>query len=157
MNDDFKALAATTLPASEMAATIGLKPRRLQQLAEAGLIPPSNGGQYDFVGTVQGYLSYLQDDERRSTNVVSANRLSDVRAQEIEERVQRRKEVMKADALKACMALVDEAAGGLKADLLSIPARVTKDLPLRRRIEDEITAALNAGSKRASAAARGQR
>lgn len=157
MTTETDPLDGLTMPVREMANMIGLLPRRLQQLVEMGIVPPADRGRYSVTAVVQGYIRYQRDAGRQSGPATTPNAFQDARVREIEENIARRNDRLKADTLSACMSLIDDAAGGLKADLLSIPARVTNDLPLRRRIEDEITAALNAGSKRASTAARGQR
>lgn len=154
MDLETDSLDGQTMSVAEMSQLIGLRPRRLQYLVTKGIVPPPDRGRYDVVGVVQGYVKFLAGDAPRSATIVKPSALQDARAREIEANIARRSEAMKANALDACIALVDASAGGLKVDLLSIPARVTTDLPLRRRIEGEITAALQAASGRCAKAAK---
>lgn len=48
-------------PASTLAKLFNLTERRIQQLAKNGIILKAKHGQYELVGTVQGYIKYLQD------------------------------------------------------------------------------------------------
>lgn len=157
MTSETELLDGLTMPVGEMAATLGLRPRRVQQLVEMGVIPAPDRGRYPVAAVVKGYIQFLSAPAQEGGTISKPNAYQQARAREVEANIARRSEHMKAEALGACMALVDAAAGGLKADLLSIPARVTKDLPLRRRIEAEINDALNAGSRRAGAEARSNR
>ena len=154
MTSETDLLDGLTMPVGEMATTLGLRPRRVQQLVEMGVIPAPDRGRYPVAAAVQGYIRFLSDQGRQEGTASKPNAYQEARVREIEGNIARRNERLKADALAACMTVIDAAAGGLKADLLSIPARVTKDLPLRRRIEDGITAALNAGSRRAATEAK---
>ncbi len=48
-------------PASTLAKLFNLSERRIRQLAQEGIIPKKEKGQYDVVASVQGYLKYLQE------------------------------------------------------------------------------------------------
>jgi hypothetical protein len=143
-----------TVSAVVAASLIMVTPQRLRQLVNEGFIPkPKARDAYSLVGVVQGYIKFLKDEERRSNRVAGDTRVRDARAEEIEMRIEERSRALVKEAIAVSMAALDEAAGGLKSDLLSIPARVTKDIPLRRKIENEINDALGEASKRARAAA----
>jgi phage terminase Nu1 subunit (DNA packaging protein) len=49
-----------TLPLQPMARLLDLQPRRVQQLADEGVIVKAGRGKYDVVGSVQGYIKYLR-------------------------------------------------------------------------------------------------
>ena len=51
---------ATTYPVGIIAKFLLLTPRRIQMLVKDGVIPVPVKGQYDLVGSVQGYIRYLQ-------------------------------------------------------------------------------------------------
>jgi hypothetical protein len=157
MSDDATAPSkggGSTISAAVAAKLIGVTPQWLTTLERGGYITKVSRGQYNLVNVVQGYIKYLKDEDRSSKKTAGDTRLKDMRAAEVEQRMMERQNTLKIAALEAAMAIFDEAAGGLKADLLSIPARVTKDIPLRRRIEAEINDALSAASKRATATAK---
>lgn len=48
-------------PASTLAKLFRLTERRVQQLAKEGILVKTTHGKYDLVGSVQGYVKYLQD------------------------------------------------------------------------------------------------
>jgi len=48
-------------PASTIAKLFNLTERRVQQLAKEGIIPKAERNKYDLVGSVRGYVKYLQD------------------------------------------------------------------------------------------------
>lgn len=48
-------------PAKTIANLFNLTERRIQQLAKDGVIPKAAHGKYDLVGSVRGYVKYLQE------------------------------------------------------------------------------------------------
>lgn len=48
-------------PASFFARLFSLSERRIQQLAKQEVIPKAARGQYPLIGTIQGYVKYLQE------------------------------------------------------------------------------------------------
>lgn len=55
-------MSATPLyPASTIAKLFNLTERRVQQLAKENIIPKAERGKYDLVGSVRGYVKYLQE------------------------------------------------------------------------------------------------
>lgn len=53
-------------PVAQIAAALNLKPRRIQQLAAAGIIPRAERGRYNLAESIAGYVRYLQDQIERS-------------------------------------------------------------------------------------------
>lgn len=47
-------------PAATLAKLFNLHERRVRQLGQEGIIPRPQHGQYDLLGSVQGYVKYLQ-------------------------------------------------------------------------------------------------
>jgi len=71
-------------PASTLAKLFNLSERRIRQLAQAQIIPKKQNGKYDLVGSVQGYLRYLQDQAAghgMTTEAIHAARLRRIKAQ----------------------------------------------------------------------------
>lgn len=50
----------TSYPVSTIAKLFGLTERRVQQLAQEGIIPKPEKNQYELVGSVRSYIDYLQ-------------------------------------------------------------------------------------------------
>ena len=49
------------VPPSFLAKLFGVTTRRVQQLAQEGVIPPSEKGEYQLIGSVKGYVAFLQN------------------------------------------------------------------------------------------------
>lgn len=109
---------------------------RIRQLAKEGYIPKPIRGLVPLVGTVQGYIRFLKDEERRASKSASAARLHDARTRETELRIAERDHRL--IDLEEHDAVFDEAFGGLRSALLSLPQRVTRDREVRRKIEVEL-------------------
>lgn len=52
---------APLYPAKTIAKLFNLTERRVQQLAKEGIIPKAERGKYELIGSVQGYVKYLQE------------------------------------------------------------------------------------------------
>ena len=50
-----------TYPVSTIAKLLNLSERRVQQLSQDGIIPKSDKGNYNLIGSVRGYVKYLYD------------------------------------------------------------------------------------------------
>jgi hypothetical protein len=136
------------------AAKLGMcTPRWVQQLVANGYVSKGERGRYRIIDVVHGRLRQILDDERRSSQSASASRVQDARASEIEARTAERLQSHLAAAQAEAVAVIDEFAGQLRSDLMAIPARVTADIALRRRMEDQIDEAFGAAGDRATAAA----
>ncbi|MGF3022651.1 hypothetical protein ACQVP2_07465 [Methylobacterium aquaticum] len=125
------------------------------KLVKAGTIKRYGRGRYRLRESLVARLRHLQDEQRQASKSAGESRLKDKRAEEIDMRLEERSGALVAEARAEALAIVDEFAGPLRSDLMSIPARVTKDLALRRQIESEIDVAFGAAAKRAAAAASG--
>ena len=54
-------MAENTQPAAVISKLLDITPRRLQQLAQDGIVPKADRGRYPLVGCVQGYIRFLRD------------------------------------------------------------------------------------------------
>lgn len=125
----------------------------VRRLTREGAIKKVGKDQYRVVDVVQGYITYLRDENRKTSKSAAASRVQDERAEEIRLRNAERKGTLIEQAQAEAVRVIDEIAGPLRSDLMAIPAQVTKDLALRRKIEERIDGAFGAASKRADAAA----
>jgi hypothetical protein len=138
----------------ETAARLAMcTPRWIQQLVKGGFIPKAERGRYTVLGVVHGRIKSLQDEQNRSSKSASASRVQDARAEEIKLRLDEKRGALVAQGQAEAVNVIDEFFGGLKSDLLAIPARVTGDLALRRKIEHGIDEAFADAGKRAVTAA----
>ena len=130
---------AGTITLEQAARLLMISDERVRQLVKEGYIPKTARNTYPLVGVVQGYIRSLKDDEKRSSKTASASALQDARRREIELRtLARDRELVDIDEV---VALFQELAGIVVSGLSGLPARVTRDVVLRRKIEaqcDEI-------------------
>jgi len=142
------------IPIGQAARLLMISDERIRQLQKQGYIPRAlKRGVVPLVGAVQGYLRYLREDGRQSTKSAAANRVTDARTREIELRIaERQRDLIPQDDARA---VIGEMAAMVKAEFVGLPARVTRDLDLRRTLEQEVDASfarLAASAERARSA-----
>lgn len=118
------------------AKLLGVTPVRIRQLIAEGYIAKTGRDRIVLEVAVQGYLRFRNDDNRRSSKSASASRVQDARAREIDLKVAER-EGRLVDIVEH-IDLFAEVFGALKAGLAGVPARLTRDMSFRRKIEQEI-------------------
>lgn len=64
----------------QIAELLGLKPRRLQQLAKEGRIPTPSAGAYRLAPTVKGYMAYLQARAGGRSGTLEEEKVRNLRA-----------------------------------------------------------------------------
>lgn len=136
-----------TITVTQAGALLNRTPRWVQNLVAAGFITKSKRGAYTLVEVVRGAVAYYEDQLEKANKAAAASRATDARTREIELRIAERKRelIPQEDA----MAVVSELAGMVRAEFSGLPARFTRDLEQRRRLEQEI----NGTFERLSAAA----
>ena len=138
----------------QAARLLMISDERVRQLQKQGYIPRApKRGVVPLVGDVQGYLRYLKDEERQSSKSAAASRVTDARTREIELRIaERQRDLIPQEDARA---VIGEMAALVKAEFVGLPARVTRDLDLRRTLEQEVNASfarLAASAERARSA-----
>jgi hypothetical protein len=114
---------------------------RVRRLVDLGHIKRAKKGQYQLVDVVQGYIRFLKDEERRTSKTATASRMQDAKTAEIELRLaEKRRELI---PVEDASAVIDIIVGKVRSEFSGLPARVTRDMDLRRRLEDETNASLN--------------
>ena len=137
---------AATITLETAAKLIKVTPRHLTRLVADGWIPRAGHGRYTVVGVVHGYIAYRDDLEQRRSAAASDTDLRAVRRREIEQRMAIRDrdliDIVEHDAV------FDEAIGMLKAELIGLAARITRNRAMRNQIESEIDGVLNRAAAR---------
>ena len=134
------------IPIGQAARLLMISEERIRQLQKQGYVPRSDKrGVVQLVGAVQGYLRYLKDDERRSAKSAADSRVRDARALEIELRIAERSRDL--IPLEDALADMAEFAAAVRSGL---PARLTRIMDERYRIETEVDGVLARLSERAS-------
>lgn len=125
----------------DAADLLGVTVERVGQLVRSGHIERIGRGKTTIRSAVQGYAAFLKEASDRATRTSAQERVAAARAAEIEQRtaVRNRELIPMEEAIEA----MDELVGVVRSEAASVPARITRELPLRRKIEAEIDAMLN--------------
>lgn len=132
---------------------LDLTKQRVGQLVDENVFARLSDGSFDLDACRVAYIRWLRSDERRASKAVTTSRFQEARAADLEQRTAERNKDLLKQAQAEAISVIDEFYGGLRSDLMAIPARVTADIALRRRIEDGIDDAFGASAKRSLAAA----
>lgn len=134
-NDD----PAGVIPLEQAGKLLEIGPERIKQLMREGYIPRDKPGKVSLVGAVRGYIRSLKDAAAKQTKTSADSRVRDARAQEIEMRNAERMRTL--IPLEEALAIMDEYTAVVREAMDSIPARVTRDMDVRRKIEAEVNVA----------------
>jgi hypothetical protein len=133
-------LAGILLSTVDAAQLIGKSKIWLAKLVKDGFVKPGGKhGQHNVykpADVAQGYITYLTDEQRRSSKSATLSAVQAARAREIEMRIAR--EEHKLIDLDEALAVLDEIVGGLRADFSGFAASVTRDPVLRSIIEERV-------------------
>lgn len=135
----------TAVTPTELARHLGFAPQQVTKLVNDGVISRMSNGRFDQDASRLAYIKWLRDPARRQVKSEAAARLQAAKATEVELRNLERAGQL--GRLEDMTAAFDSLVANLRAALDGLPARVTRDLELRRKIEDEIRAALTAASE----------
>ncbi len=110
----------------------------IRKLAKDGWITRSPNGKYTVVNVVQGYLNYLKDNSRRASRSKSTETYQAAKTREVEARTAEREHKLLQQARLAAISEADQIIGGFVIAMNAIPARVTRDVNLRKAMILEI-------------------
>jgi hypothetical protein len=134
---------------------LGVTAVYIRKLSRDGWFEKSGRGKFNLRSVLAGMQGFWKDEARRSSKSAASSRVADAKSDlvhlQIEERSRKLVDEARAEALATCDVLI----GGIRSDLVSLPARVTSDLALRQKIETAIDDVLRAAAKRAAHAATG--
>ncbi len=122
-----------------------LSRQRLAQLVADGVIRREAPNKYRLIEVVHGYLDFMRDERSRANKSAADSRVRDARAQEIALRIGEK--LGHLVAVEEFDEFVDAIAGIILSELGSLPARFTRDLGERRRLEAECNGILERLSK----------
>jgi phage terminase Nu1 subunit (DNA packaging protein) len=126
---------------ADLARVLGVTERRVQQLENVGVLRHTEHGEWDLAESVQAYLQHrLKAKRTPAARGKAEERLKEAKAS---------REVLKLAVeegrlidVDEALAIIDEIVGTFRADLTGIPARLTRDMTWREKIETEIDGAL---------------
>ena len=125
-----------TISLAQAATLLNRSPSWVSLLVGKGYITRDGYGKYSVVAIVRGALTYYEDLLEKSNKAAAASKATDARTREIELRIaERRRDLIPLDDAKA---VVSEMAAMVKAEFIGLPARYTRDMTERRRLEQEV-------------------
>jgi phage terminase Nu1 subunit (DNA packaging protein) len=117
-----------------------LSRQRLDQLEKEGWIKRHAPGKWRTVDTVQGYIRFLRDADRRSVKSAADNRVRDARASGIElKNAREKRDLITIEESREALAIV---CGAVRTEFGSLASRCTRDPVLRRKIDLEVNGCL---------------
>jgi phage terminase Nu1 subunit (DNA packaging protein) len=130
-------MAITRVSQEGFARHIGVSRERVRQLLAEHVIELLSDGRIDLD---RARLAYIQQLRTRPVRSQAGDKLREARAAEIELRVaeRARRLIEIEEAVDAMVAVC----GAIRTEMGGVPARVTRDLALRRQIENAINDAL---------------
>jgi transcriptional regulator with XRE-family HTH domain len=149
---------ADEVSVADLADYLGIGERWVQQLETQGVLSKSARGRYPLAASFQAYLKFKIDSEVARANPEETTpgervKIERARKLKLENDERERQTVLMPDALIA----LDVIFGMIKAGFAGVPARVTDDVALRRRIEDGNEAVLRDLARRFRKAASAMR
>ncbi|MCX5513374.1 hypothetical protein C3941_00140 [Kaistia algarum] len=132
--------AATTLTVAQAARLLEVSETWVRRLRRDGYLPRLPDGRLPIVAAVQGYIRFLQDDERRASKSAATHRLQEAKAEEVRARIaQKYDELM---PIEDAEAVLDDLLTTVRARLAGLPAKITSDPATHSRIKQEFHDAL---------------
>ena len=135
-------LASIILNTADAAKLIGKSTIWLAKLVKDGFVKPGDKrGRETFykpADVVQGFTSYLTDEQRRSSKSATLSAVQAARAREIEMRIAREEHEL--IDLNEAITVLDEIVGGLRADFSGLAASATREPAQRLAIEEKVDA-----------------
>ena len=130
------------LTATQCANIVGLSAVAIGNLEKAGWFERDDTGIFEAVAFIRGWTAYKDELRKRvGTKQGAASRIQEARAIEIELRTAR--DAGELIEMSAAIALVQSIAGETRAIFGALPARITRDLELRTKIEQAVNDGFN--------------
>ena len=129
-----------------LAKHLDLTARRAQQLVSEGVLPRRRAnGSFDLDKARVSYIRYLRDAGRRSKDSDARTRATEARTRTLELRAKREEGAL-VEMAEAEVVFAD-VIGTLSAELGGVSAASTRDLALRKTIEENQNAAIKRAKK----------
>ncbi|WP_334359211.1 MULTISPECIES: hypothetical protein [unclassified Bradyrhizobium] len=131
--------ANATASTAEICQLTGFTKQYLHALEQDGIVSRIGRDQWPLAPTIRSVITHLRSENRRGQRGVADARLADMKTQALAVRLQR--ETNDLVPYSQVQEALDLILGTLVTGLMSVPARCTRDVGLRRIIETEIDAA----------------
>ena len=128
--------ADVLLTAPQVAALAGRTDRWVRGMAKDGYFAKDGRGRYRLESIIRGLLRHEEDQAAKGNQAAAASRATDARTAEIEQRmsIRDRQLIPIEDAIMA----QDKLVGVVNAELSGLPARISRDLGIRKKAEAEV-------------------
>lgn len=127
----------TTVSTTELARCLGLSARRVQQLAQDGIVPPATRGRFRLNDSVQRYITFITGDKmsedeqktEKARKIAEAQiktakaAIAKLEARELQGKMHRSEDVQ---------AVTEDMANTLRSLLLALPGRLAVDVTSAR-------------------------
>ena len=119
-----------------LAWLLDLTPQRINQLVAEGWIRKSARNSIFIKDGVKGHLAFVEDRHEKTRHTATDDELRAERARKLRlENDRTEGKIMETDA---AFDAIDKICATIRIGLAALPARVTRELALRRKIEDEV-------------------
>lgn len=126
--------AQLTVSTGDLAKMLGITPRRVQQLVQAGVLPQPVQGRHDLSTAIPGYLAHLRQSMRPASLADEQTRLARLKGDILEQKKRERDgELVE---VSACAEQWASVAMAIRASLLNLPAKLSPQLIGQRSIPD---------------------
>jgi len=114
---------------------------RIGQLEKMEYFQKIAKNRWNLAAVVQGYIKFLKDEERRSSKSAGASRIQSIRGDRLEmEMAEKRRQLVPVEDVRV---VLDSAAGLMRSEMMAVPARFTRDVADRKRLDGIIATAMN--------------
>lgn len=137
------------VPIAFVAAVAGVTPTWIRELAARGFGPRPERGKVPLDAAIKGYVASLKSDARDAGASAATGRAQDARAQLLALRLA--EEQRRVIDIEEHESVLDEVLGIVIVAMSGVGAKVTRDIPLRDKIDDAIRAGLNEAADRCAA------
>lgn len=148
------ALEDHTLTQTQIAEMTGRSKEWVKKLAQEGVLERDGRGAYKLRSVCAAIIAHYEAMADRSVRAQAAADATQARADEIRQRIaMRERELIPIEESLLAQEII---VGTVNSELTGLPARVTRDMHLRRKIEDEVNNSkgrISAALRRASTAA----
>lgn len=128
--------AGLLLSAPQVALLAGRTDRWVRGMAKDGYFEKDGRGRYRLESIIRGLLRHEDDLAARSSQSAAASKATDARTREIEQRIAiRERELI---PIEDAVLAMDKVVGVVSAELSGLPARITRDLGIRKKAEAEV-------------------
>lgn len=111
-------------------------PQWIHALVGKGFIRRASRGRYTVIDVVHGRIKSLQEEQKTTTKSAADSRLKDLKAREVEIRIAQAEHRL--IGTEEALAVLDEVVGTIRAECAALPAKVSREVAVRRMVENEL-------------------